>query len=147
LDFVFRELCVYVTEVVLVTPVGKAVILVVGVCKRLVDTLNVTLCVLTLVCEDDTQLVGVLELVVLDVRVLVCFKLWVSPIDLVIVVFADFVFVEIGEAVNVTEDVDVLELLDEPVFVGEWELVFEGFELLVPDDDDVQILDVVDEKV
>lgn len=45
LDFVFRELCVYVTEVVLVTPVGKAVILVVGVCKRLVDTLSVTLCV------------------------------------------------------------------------------------------------------
>lgn len=86
-------------------------------------------------------------MVVLDVRVLVCFKLWVSPIDLVIVVVADFVFVEIGEAVNVTEDVDVLELLDEPVFVDVWVLVLEALELVVPDADDVKILDVVDEKL
>ena len=77
LDFVVCELCVYVTDVVLVTPVGKAVMLVVGVCNRLVDTLKVTLCVLILVCEGDALFDRVLEFVVLDVKVLVCLKLWV----------------------------------------------------------------------
>ena len=77
LDFVFRELCVYVTVVVLVTPVGKAVILVVVVCNRLDDTLKVTLCVFILVCEGDALFDRVLEFVVLDVNVLVCLKLWV----------------------------------------------------------------------
>jgi hypothetical protein len=43
--------------------------------------------------------------------------------------------------------VDVLELLDEPVFVGVWVLVLEVLELVVPDADDVKILDVVDENV
>lgn len=42
---------------------------------------------------------------------------------------------------------DVLELLDEPVFVGVWVLVLEVLELVVPDADDVKILDVVDENV
>ena len=42
---------------------------------------------------------------------------------------------------------DVLELLDEPVFVGVCVLVLEVLELVVPDADDVKILDVVDENV
>ena len=77
LDFVFIELCVYVTVVVLVTPVGKAVMLVVGVCNKLDDTLKVTLCVFILVFEGDALFDRVLEFVVLDVNVLVCLKLLV----------------------------------------------------------------------
>ena len=38
-------------------------------------------------------------------------------------------------------------MLVEPVFVAVWVLVLEVLELVVPDADDVKILDVVDENV
>ena len=126
-----------VVETVKVTPVGKAVILVVP----LFTTLLVRLRVIVGLSEAETETDGLEDLVfvaaVVRVTVKVDFTDWVPRIEEVIVAVPVLLFELVVDAVYDTVDVLVLLLLAEPVIVGVAVVLFDLKLLAVPDIDSV----------
>lgn len=118
-----------VTLTVWVTPVGNVVILVVGLWITVIDPLNEPLRVITLVWDGEALTVWVFELLLLAEFVKVALVLSVWALVFVIVVDELDVFDIAPVLVNVTDAVEVFELLDEPVIEEVIVLLFDGLEL------------------
>lgn len=118
--------CEFVVLTVFVIPVGKVVILVVGVLISVVLTEYVIVGLVDFDIEGEDDVECVFVCIALNVVVIVDFPVGVGFTDDVIVVVALVVFDIVDEDVYVTVLVEVLELLVDPVIVGLCVDDFEG---------------------